>query len=125
MNEELLKDDGNGGDKDENNREYGGYLTPEGFVPEEPGDVSKPSKGGASINQYTDRNSFHTHPSGSEPGWSYKQLPSIQDINNITNPNTTHYVAGRSKDIITIYNTRGIIATMSRNKFLKLYNQKK
>ena len=122
MNEELLKDDGNGGDKDENNREYGGYLTPEGFVPEEPGDVSKPSKGGASINQYTDRNSFHTHPSGSEPGWSYKQLPSIQDINNITNPNTTHYVAGRSKDIITIYNTRGIIATMSRNKFLKLYD---
>ena len=125
MNEELLKDDGNGGEKDENNREYGGYLTPEGFVPEQPGEVSKPSKGGASIKKYTDRNSFHTHPSGTEGLRHFRQQPSKTDIENVSNPTTTHYVAARGSDEIFIYTSKGIVSKMSREKFLNLYGIKK
>ena len=118
----FIKDDGTGGDKPNNNREYLvyfdkqdqtdiGYRVGDIGNPDTDRDISIGYKG------YDGMAYFHTHPSGySSSGWA--QPPSVQDISNGEKFNM--YVIGMGNKTVYIYNkNEGIIASFSINTFLK------
>ena len=118
----FIKDDGTGGDKPNNNREYLvyfdkqdqtdiGYRVGDIGNPDTDRDISVGYKG------YDGMAYFHTHPSGySSKSW--KQPPSVQDISNGEKFNM--YVIGMGNKTVYIYNkNEGIIASFPINTFLK------
>lgn len=104
----VSKDDGTGGGKPENNREYGGSVSKGGVIKEaKPGDVTELSTASrASIailgNQDT-KSKFHSHPSDvlttQLPNNRlnrrfYEQAPSMTDVNGMS---------GRKKDRLRVW----------------------
>lgn len=114
----VSKDDGMGGEKKSNNREYGGLIINGKIIPKNAGPVCDPALHKfACINNVN----FHSHPSGTkrfakltnkglETGTIlWRQPPSAQDIKNAVG---IEYVFGLREDILYIHNNAGIIATI-------------
>ena len=117
MAEIVSKDDGTGGAKASNNREYGGSLENGTAKEVKQGGVGNPAKGKvASINDAD----FHSHPSGTNkvPGGTaiWIQPPSKQDI---TTAKKTEYVFAMKEGTIYIYNKSGVLATIPMSTFKK------
>lgn len=113
-------DGGNGGIKDNNNREYGGKIA--GSVMQDtPGPIEDPSKLVLATIRLTatgNERSFHSHPSGINGIFGWGQPPSKQDISTTTG--TINYVFGmRGSGLIYIYNKTGVIATIPIGVFKK------
>ena len=80
----TIKDDGTGGDSDNNNREYGGIVNHEGQIANvSQGEVRESGKhASVSINPKGARSVYHSHPSGSKnlgPLKGSSRFPSRQD----------------------------------------------
>ena len=137
MVDQVSKDNGKGGTKDANNREYGGEITPEGITPRIGAVFSPKTSSSATIElNSTDYSTFHGHPSGSvveinnpstsssisfsmkSTTYSFTQSPSPLDISNAHSH--THYVFGRANGITYIYNSNGVQATIPTKKFVNL-----
>ena len=124
MIKEVSRDDGRGGTSDANNREYGGSIQNGNVVAAEPGPVSNPAVGGASIMLPTGYPKYHGHPSGTrsesvEGGTrnsSFNQPPSPTDINNAGG--YTNYVFGRGDGMVYIYNSTGVQAVIPMQYFV-------
>ena len=106
-----IKDDGTGGTKCENNREYSGMFTDRGVMKTKVGAIGDPSKKNCLTS--TGDPDFHSHPSGTRPyknGYSFawQQPPSKQDIMTAKHAG---YVIGCRNGIIYKYNKYGVIAT--------------
>ena len=118
----LIKDDGTGGDKPNNNREYLVYFDKQDQtdIRYRVGDIGNPDTDRNISIQYKGYDGiayFHTHPSGNySTGWA--QPPSVQDISNGENFNM--YVIGMGNKTVYIYNkNEGIITSFPINTFLK------
>ena len=130
-----IEDDGTGGTSDANNREYGGYANAEGTAWENleiKSEVGNPQESDIPIfGLEYNRIRFHSHPSGTrsiglpnavEPGkatftagkigetHSWLQTPSSEDINRAGN--TINYVFGMGDKTLSVYDNRGIQATV-------------
>ena len=134
----TIVDDGLGGTRDSNNREYGGYANADGTRWEQTlmGPVADPRKGPAEIPLRTDRINFHSHPSGtyedsptnqssvgqttfsntSPTIYHFEQTPSDADIR--VAGNITNYVFGMGDGNLYIYNGKGIQAKVSMKGLL-------
>jgi len=122
MVDEVNRDNGMGGLSEANNREYGGYVNTDGTVRLETPGVSGTPTSGKSISMRRDANTktmFHSHPSGADGGNRYRQGPSPEDISSAGAGKRTEYVFGRGNGVITIYNGKGVIATMPQESFVK------
>ena len=112
----VSKDDGTGGTKSSNNREYSGNFTKTGVKENAPGTVGDPTKGKPAIS--VGDNDYHSHPSGTKsvPGGhaEWVQPPSKQDIQTATK---TEYVVGMKDNTIYIYNKSGVVATIPVSTF--------
>ena len=128
----VSKDDGTGGGKPENNREYGGSVSKRGVIKEaKPGDVtdlSTASRASIAIptNQDT-KSKFHSHPSDvlttQLPNNRlnlrfYEQAPSMTDVNGMSG-RKIDYEFGMRASTIFIYNKTGVIATIPFSTFKK------
>ena len=135
MVEIVSNDDGKGGTKDCNNREYGGYIDNGVCNSVKPGEIAKPSEGPAMIDLPNGYVTFHGHPSGKiverkfvmlDSGNSgyvtttsfWPQHPSSIDINNAGN--FTCYVFGMRDGITYIYNSKGVQATIPTKVFINV-----
>ena len=137
MVDQVSKDNGKGGTKDANNREYGGEITQEGIIPRAGAVYSPKTSSSATIElNSTEYSTFHSHPSGSvveisnpttsssisfsmkSTTYSFTQSPSPLDIRNANSH--THYVFGRANGITYIYNSNGVQATIPTSKFVNL-----
>ncbi len=131
----AIQDDGTGGTCDANNREYGGYANAEGTAWERldiRSEIGNPQEGDIPIPglEYN-RIRFHSHPSGTRSTgkpyavdpwkttftegkigetYSWVQTPSTADINRAGN--TTNYVFGMRDKTLSVYDNRGIQATI-------------
>lgn len=140
----VNQDNGKGGGKDANNREYGGAVSRTDVVTQAPaGDISSPKSGEAHLSIPTDDNTkstFHSHPSGTQTEivrstnpnevslgtrtrtYSFNQAPSSGrnfDVHS-SKPSQTNYVFGRGNGTVYIYNTNsGIQATLPQKNFVK------
>jgi RHS repeat-associated protein len=118
----VSKDDGTGGTKPENNREYGGRITKTEAVAESnPGPIVDPSIGGGSIDisYNSGMSTFHSHQSGVNGTFQFEQSPSSGtnlDIPGFT-PGT-HYVFGMRDKTVYIFNDTGVLATMPLPSFV-------
>jgi len=127
----VNQDDGRGGTKDANNREYGGIIRDGKVIELPPGPVGVPGEGAvATQNQNgvrTSDSSFHGHPSGniiegskatlggSTTTRAWTQTPSQADINTSSR---TDYVFGRGDGTVYIYNSSGVKATIPQKRFV-------
>lgn len=130
----VSKDDGSGGTKPSNNREFGGSNSNGGVVAESPpGAVVDPSKQSeASITHTTTsqtRSSFHSHPGGKVvigPGvntvggttrtFSFQQGPSSHDIKNSGPGINTQF--GRGNGRVHFFNNTGVVGTLPFKRFV-------
>jgi hypothetical protein len=118
MVQAVSKDDGTGGTKPSNNREYSGDFSKTGVKDVKAGPVGDPSKGKPDIS--TGDPNFHSHPSGTEPipgtgtHYAWVQPPSKQDIQTSKG---TEYVIGMGDKTIYIYNRSGTVATIPVSVF--------
>jgi hypothetical protein len=103
----VSQDDGTGGTKGSNNREYSGTFTRNGVKANPPGTVADPTKR-RPVETIGDSD-FHSHPSGTNGIMGWAQPPSNQDIR-VANGN--EYVFGMRNNTIYIYNQTGVIATI-------------
>jgi RHS repeat-associated protein len=112
----VSKDDGTGGTKPSNNREYSGNFTKTGVKENPPGAVADPTKGKPAVS--TGNSDYHSHPSGTAKVTGgtamWVQPPSKQDIK--TAPKT-QYVVGMKDNTIYIYNKFGVTATIPKKTF--------
>ena len=140
MAEVAELDDGNGGDKTENNQEHGGYIENGQFIKEQSGEPTTPDKvSSVSISLYHGEGKMHTHPSGykyqqktynpitqfyenTAKRFQYCQHPSLADINN--SGANINYVVGRRSKVVYIYNLSGIRAEMNHNLFFNKTKKK-
>lgn len=112
----VSKDDGSGGDKVSNNREYSGNFTKNGVSPHAAGPVGDLNSKLPAITNGS--NDYHSHPSGTKrvvggtAMWA--QPPSKQDIRVVPG---TKYVFGMRDQKIYIYNHSGVIATIPMSTF--------
>jgi hypothetical protein len=130
---EVSRDNGRGGTRDANNREYGGSIQNGRVVVAEPGAVANPQTDAyASINLPAGGSTFHSHPSGevivrnppppntigggTETTHSFVQPPSPTDISNAGA--NTNYVFGRGNNNVYIYNSGGVQAVMPMRYFV-------
>jgi RHS repeat-associated protein len=131
---EVSRDNGKGGTREANNREYGGSVSNGVVTTAEPGAVANPKTDAtASIDLSSGVSTFHSHPSGtitetSYPSagtvfgstttttYSFNQPPSSQDISNAGS--TTNYVFGRSSGTVYIYTSSGTQATIPTRYFV-------
>ena len=115
----VSKDDGTGGEKPENNREYGGDLSNGKVTPTKAGSIGDPSKGKVATvkGEIID---FHSHPSGTKrvTGGTamWAQPPSNTDIRISKG---TDYVFGMKSGITYIYTSKGVVATIPMSTFKK------
>lgn len=139
----VNQDNGKGGTKDANNREYGGSVSNTNVVTQAPaGAVSPPTNGEAHIEIPTDKNTkslFHSHPSGTVTQFAVKTNPNEVQMGTSTNTvsfnqapssgrgfdvhrsnqNRTNYVFGRSDGTVYIYNSQtGVQATIPQKFFV-------
>jgi len=128
----VSKDDGTGGGKPENNREYGGSVSKGGVVKEaKPGDVtdlSTATRASITIPSNKDTKSkFHSHPSdvlttrlpnNRINSRFYEQAPSMTDVNGMSG-RKIDYEFGMRASTIFIYNKTGVIATLPFSTFKK------
>ena len=119
-----IKDDGTGGTKAANNKEYSGsFGGKNGVYGTKESNAGKPSEGKPLVT--TGNVDFHSHPSGTEKitikeesyTGSWAQPPSKQDIS--VSGNKSQYVVGMSSGTIYIYNKTGVIATIPLSIFKK------
>ena len=118
----ISKDNGNGGTRDENNREYGGHFTKEGVREVEAGPVAKPGDKYVSVTLLFPNHTFHSHPSGDNTG-GFLQFPSKTDLD-ITGE-TISYVFGRGNNTTYIFNSSGVLATIPTSRFVDFKRPKK
>ncbi len=124
MVDEVSKDDGTGGTKANNNREYGGEIREGQVKIVKPGDVCDLLKENvASIKLHSGFSTFHSHPSGDydlNNGMvrGYNQYPSQTDLD--IAQSYVHYMFARKSDKVYIYTSSGIQAEMSTSEFLKI-----
>ena len=126
-------DDGRGGTKPDNNREYGGSIENGKVVPAPPGPVSILGVDTrAEISLPAGGSTFHSHPSGTigdpspiSPGTiqfgpketaKFDQHPSDIDIH--VAGEHTHYVFGRGDNKVYIYNRNGVQAVIPMKYFV-------
>ena len=126
-------DDGRGGTKPDNNREYGGSIENGKVVPAPPGPVSIIEEGNhAEISLPAGFPTFHSHPSGTigdqsptSPGTirfgsiltgKFDQHPSDIDVR--VAGEHTHYVFGRGDNKVYIYNRNGVQAVIPMKHFV-------
>lgn len=120
-----LKDDGRGGLKTKNNKEYSGKFDGKGGVKDvKESVVSKPSIGKPLV---TDGNvDYHSHPSGSEKfqrgsksyTGTWAQPPSKQDISVASSTKGSYkYLIGMQTQTIYVYNKSGVVATIPIKSF--------
>ena len=118
MVQAVSKDDGTGGTKPANNREYSGNFTKTGVKENTPGVVNSPANGTPAITQGNP--DYHSHPSGTQPvpggggHYAWVQPPSKQDIQT---SNRTQYAVGMQNGTIYIYNKSGTVATIPTSTF--------
>jgi RHS repeat-associated protein len=134
----VNQDNGKGGTKDANNREYGGEISIRGEVAAAtPGAVANPqvdTEANVNTPSYGDdtRASFHSHPSGSRSvttgggantiggttttTYSFGQAPSQPDVNN--SGTSSNYVFGRGSGTVYINNNSGVQATIPHKYFV-------
>jgi RHS repeat-associated protein len=140
----TIPDDGTGGTSPDNNREYGGTVSPIGVVtPVPPGDVANPKfDAHAQVDIPTGSDQFHSHPSGdieetigsttpvinegnttfnfSSPTVttsSFIQPPSPVDVNLIGA--STGYVFGKRDGNTYVYTSSGIVAVFPTANAIK------
>jgi hypothetical protein len=132
----VNQDDGKGGTKDANNREYGGVIRDGKVIELPPGSVGVPGEGSVATQTQngvrSGDTSFHSHPSGNiiegsnvngvgttlggsttERAWT--QSPSPQDTGTVSG---TEYVFGRGNGTVYIYNSSGNMATIPQKRFV-------
>ncbi len=118
MTDIVSKDDGTGGTKAANNREYGGKYDGSKVTELKAGPVGNPSKGKNGSISSTDRIDFHSHPSGDKkvPGGTaiWVQPPSATDIKTATGKD---YVFAMKEGTIYIYTNKGVVATIPISTF--------
>ena len=126
---EADRDNGKGGESLANNREYGGYVTNDGFEPVAPGPVVDPSKGRASLHIDPSRGSTsYNHSSGDKvviekqgtlsitaTTYSQTQHPSISDINK--SGSYLHYEHAQGENKIYFFNKTGILGVVDNQNF--------
>jgi RHS repeat-associated protein len=122
----VSKDDGTGGAKPENNREYGGNFTMNGASALPPGPVGQLGSGKklplSSPNGNID---FHSHPSGTRritlPDGSIATYLWAQSPSNFVGADMptagkyTNYVFGMGSKIIYVFDKKGVKATLPLN----------
>lgn len=132
----VNKDDGKGGTKDANNREYGGRVRSTGEVVEAPpGPVANPlvnPNAHIDITSSVNQSTFHSHPSGtnsestggnnilggSTRSGEFQQAPSYRG-GDIENSGTkVNYVFARGTGTVYIYNNTGVLATVPQQYFV-------
>ncbi|MFT4073830.1 MAG: hypothetical protein QM654_18140 [Dysgonamonadaceae bacterium] len=130
MVNQVSQDNGKGGSKDANNREYGGTIENGVVTVARPGEVANPKVDTqVSIELPTGKSTFHSHPSGTvvdRPAtgtlggattiYSFVQTPSQPDINNAGSH--ANYVFGRSDGKVYIYNSNGTQASIPIKRFV-------
>ena len=123
-----IRDDGNGGTKLDNNREYGitfekNVDSPTLYTKESPvGDPTTDANISLSMGNNPEVTYVHSHPSGTK--YNYKthkssrwmQAPSLPDVQNAGQ--ATQYVIGCRDKTIYMYNNQGILATLPLNIFI-------
>ena len=123
----VNQDNGRGGTKDANNREYGGSINRDGTVTQAtPGDVGNPLENSrVSITlttTFSNQSTFHSHPSGTRAEGnrtgSWVQSPSNIDGDIQNSRTAVNYVFGRGSGNVYIYNNQGVIATMPQSRFV-------
>ena len=120
----TIKDDGTGGDSDNNNREYGGIVNHEGQIANvSQGEVRESGKhASVSINPKGARSVYHSHPSGSKnlgPLQGSSRFPSRQDHKSIGTA-TGYLFRMRTKEII-VFDNKKIEAIVSFSILEDLY----
>ena len=120
----TIKDDGSGGDSDNNNREYGGIVNHEGQIANvSQGEVRESGKhASVSINPKGARSVYHSHPSGSKnlgPLKGSSRFPSRQDHKSIGTA-TGYLFQMRTKEII-VFDNKKIEAIVSFSILEDLY----
>ena len=136
----IRKDNGYGGTKPSNNREYGGVIR-NGKVVESPagpvGDPSTDSDIHINIQTLPGDIMFHTHPSGTVNTMSVSnnvlntttnndkwiQPPSIDDLIKAQDY-TFYYVFGMYEKKVYLYNKNGIISIFPHKLFINPHNKK-
>ena len=118
----ISKDNGNGGTRDENNREDGGHFTKEVVREVEAGPVAKPGDKYVSVTLLFPNHTFHSHPSGDNTG-GFLQFPSKTDLDNTGE--TISYVFGRGNNTTYIFNSSGVLATIPTSRFVDFKRPKK
>lgn len=137
----VNQDNGRGGTKAANNREYGGTVNNDGTVTESPaGAVASPKNNSHASISHTitgsTKSTFHSHPSGqvvegtganrnstggsttlggSTTTYSFQKAPSPTDVNG---SRRTNYVFSRSNGRVYIYSGNGVIATVPQKRFV-------
>lgn len=119
-----IEDDGSGGTKESNNREYGmNYERNEPLsvysqkgAPGVPGEGTEVSVFSGDQPQLV---YYHTHPSGTNGMYKWGQAPSYKDVDNKTDTETNSYVVGMRNNMVYIYNKSGIISTFPLSIFTK------
>ena len=126
----VSKDDGKGGTKESNNREYGGFINEVGMViAVDAGKPKNPNVQGDIISidfpHGTKYATFHSHPSGTgeeyiENGYiktpMFTQTPSDKDIE--LAGNHICYVFARRNDVVYVYNRNGVQAIIQTSAFI-------
>ena len=110
----VMHDNGVRNYKEDNRREYGGYVVGNKVTMATPGKIDA-----GTINLYNTSSTFHSHPSGIEPNTNkiFVQHPSYADIKN--NKGHTSYVFGRYDEVVYIYNDKGILSTIPHKFFVR------
>jgi hypothetical protein len=135
-------DNGNGGTRAGNNREYGGTVDNNGNVTAAtPGAISDPSEDAYASVSITVSNqtksTFHSHPSGTKTvstggsssssnttiggettTYSFIQTPSPTDVST-SSKGMTNYVFGKGSGTVYIYNSSGVQAKLPEKRFVK------
>lgn len=137
----VNQDNGNGGTKPENNREYGGRIKSDGTVVESPpGAVADPlvnSEASINISSYSSQSTFHSHPSGtnstggsstgagssstlgaSVTEGSFRNAPSNVGGDVSNSGAKVNYVFSRGNGTVYIYNNTGVMATVPQKNFV-------
>ena len=122
----MLKDNGRGGEKSRNNREYAIIIYQNDNRIEMMGTISNPHDGGADINiprWQKIRRYSHSHASGllqiGDSTWQFSpQAPSRTDILAAADGQTS-IVFGRDSDLVYIYDSSGVIAVLPTKAYLK------
>ena len=141
----VNQDDGEGGTKPQNNREYGGKIREGKVIESPPGEVGNPETHsevaiGHSGVQDTDV-IFHSHPSGTvrvmpknaqgvetnmsgtKQTFMWESAPSKQDLKR--DIYKVDYMFSRRTNTVYVYNKNGVVATIPQENFVKPIEPKK